>query len=103
MAVDTPVKLLEDFSYDQGTFLWVINNIFFQYYSLVIFVVCVVVMIVVSYMTKEPSYDKISGLTFGTITEEQRSESKDSWSKVDLFASILLLFLILAAYLFFTG
>jgi len=53
LAVDTPVKLFEDFAYDQGSFFWIINNIFFQYYSLIIFVVSVVIMFVVSYMTEE--------------------------------------------------
>jgi SSS family solute:Na+ symporter len=50
LGVDTPVKLI-GVQYEQGSFLWIINNIFFQYYSLLIFVVCVVVMIVVSYMS----------------------------------------------------
>jgi SSS family solute:Na+ symporter len=103
LAVDTPVKLVEDYAYSDGSFFWVINNIFFQYYSLIIFVVCVIVMIVVSYMTESPDYDKISGLTYGTTSEEQRQETRDSWSKNDVFFSVLLLVFILAAYLYFTG
>jgi SSS family solute:Na+ symporter len=103
LAVDTPVKLVNEFAYSDGSFLWVVNNIFFQYYSLIIFVVCVVVMIVVSYMTEIPDYAKISGLTYGTTTEEQRKETRESWSKRDVIFSILLLVFIVAAYLFFTG
>ena len=30
LAVDTPVSLMSDFSYKEGTFFWVVNNIFFQ-------------------------------------------------------------------------
>src|SRR3990172_6117636 len=48
LAIDTPVKLIGNFAYAQGSFLWVINNIFFQYYSLLIFVVCAAIMVVVS-------------------------------------------------------
>ena len=103
LAVDTPVKLVEGFSYAEGSFFWVINNIFFQYYSLFIFIVCVVVMIVVSYMTKPPSYEKISGLTYGTVTEEHVRESRASRSKGDIIASVIVLVLIVAAYLYFTG
>lgn len=40
---------------------------FFQYYSLVLFVISVMVMFVVSYMTEAPDYEKISGLTYGTL------------------------------------
>ena len=103
LAVDTPVKLIESFNYDQGSLLWVINNIFFQYYSLLIFIVCVAVMIVVSYLTKEPAYEKISGLTFSTMTDEDRKQSRASWNYKDVVHSLIVLALILAAYLYFTG
>ena len=65
--------------------------------------VCVAVMVGVSYATREPDYSKISGLTFGTITEGQRSESRRSWGRGDLIASAAVLLAILAAYLYFTG
>ena len=103
LAVDTPVKLIENFNYTHGSFLWVVNNIFFQYYSLLIFIVCVAVMIVVSYMTKEPAYEKISGLTFATLTPADREQSRSSWNYKDVLHSIIVLGLILAAYLYFTG
>ena len=103
LAVDTPVKLLSGFSYAEGSFLWVVNNIFFQYYSLFIFIISVAVMIVVSYLTAPPSYEKISGLTYGTVTDEHRRESRASWQARDVIASGIVLALILAAYLYFTG
>jgi SSS family solute:Na+ symporter len=103
LAVDTPIKLIDGFTYDQGSFYWVINNIFFQYYSLVIFIVCVAVMIIVSYLTKEPEYAKISGLTFGTLTDEDKKTSRSSWSAGDVIASVLLLVIIVLIYLYFTG
>ncbi len=103
LAVDTPVKLISGFSYPKGSFLWIVNNIFFQYYSLFIFIVSVIVMIVVSYATEAPSYEKISGLTYGTVTDEHRRESRSSWQWRDLIATLVVLGLILAAYLYFTG
>jgi SSS family solute:Na+ symporter len=103
LVVDTPVKLMSDFSYAESSFLWVVNHIFFQYYSLIIFLVSVVVMVVVSYLTEPPSYEKISGLTYGTVTAEQRKESRASWTAADIVASGVVLALILAAYLYFTG
>jgi len=103
LAVDTPVKLIEGFSYTQGSFLWIVNNIFFQYYSLFIFIVSILVMIVVSYLSETPAYDKISGLTYGTVTEDHRRESRASWQARDVIASAIVLALILAAYLYFTG
>jgi len=105
LAVDTPVKLggSSGFSYAEGSFLWVVNNIFFQYYSLVIFIVSALVMVVVSYLTAPPNYEKISGLTYGTVTAEQRRETRASWTAADIISSAIVLALILAAYLYFTG
>ncbi|UCH63588.1 MAG: sodium:solute symporter [Fidelibacterota bacterium] len=103
LAIDTPVKLVDGFIYAEGSFFWVINNVFFQYYSLFIFIVCIVVMIVVSKLTEEPVYEKINGLTFGTTSDEDRQSSRASWSMRDVVASALVLILIIAAYLYFTG
>ena len=103
LAVDTPVKLIQGFAYAEGSFLWIVNHIFFQYYSLIIFLISLLVMIVVSYLTEAPSYEKISGLTYGTITAEHRKETRASWQTRDLIGSAIVLALIIAAYLYFTG
>jgi SSS family solute:Na+ symporter len=103
LAVDTPVKLSSEFTYAEGSFLWIVNNMYFQYYSLLIFLVSIAVMVVVSYMTNEPSYEKINGLTYQTLTEEDRRESRASWSKWDVIWSCAVLVAILAAYLYFRG
>ncbi|MDZ7330563.1 MAG: sodium:solute symporter [candidate division KSB1 bacterium] len=103
MAVDTPVKLIGNFQYEYGSFLWIVNHIYFQYYSLLIFIISIIIMIVVSYLTEEPSYDRITGLTFSTMTEEHRRQTRESWNYKDVVYSMIVLALILAAYLYFTG
>ncbi|HJO29984.1 MAG TPA: sodium:solute symporter [Acidobacteriota bacterium] len=106
LAVDTPVKLgLDGYEngYVYGSFLWVVNNMFFQYYSLLIFCVSVTVMVGVSYATREPDYASISGLTYGTMTVEDRVDSRSSWSARDVFASAMILVAIVALYLYFSG
>jgi len=89
--------------YAQGSLLWVVNNIYFQYYSLFIFLVSVGVMVGVSYLTAAPAYAQLEGLTFGTVTEAQQRESRGSWNRWDVINSCLVLLLILAAYLSFRG
>lgn len=103
LIIDTPVKLSDGFTYAEGSFFWIINNMYFQYYSLIIFLISLAVMFVVSYATAPPSYDKIEGLTFGTTTDTHRAESRASWNRWDVFFSALVLVLIIAAYLYFTG
>jgi SSS family solute:Na+ symporter len=106
LAVDTPVSLrLAGFEqgYDPGSFLWIVNKIYFQYFSLLIFVVSAVVMVVVSYMTAKPQYEQISGLTFGTLTERDRAEARRSWNWIDVSTSIGVLAIIITSYVYFSG
>ncbi|MBN2473358.1 MAG: sodium:solute symporter [Pirellulales bacterium] len=111
LGVDTPVKL-EWFGvdaagnavgYPEGSLLWIVNHMFFQYYSILILAVCAAVMIGVSFMTRQPDYEKISGLTYGTTTEAHRRASRGSWGFADVAASAVVLLAILAAYLYFRG
>ena len=62
--------------YTPGSLLWIVNNSYFQYYSLMIFLVSVVVMVVVSHMTPAPATSQLTGLTYATMTAEQRRESR---------------------------
>ena len=103
LAVDTPVKVDPDFSYATGSFLWIVNKIYFQYFSLLIFLVSSAAMILVSYLTREPDYQKMTGLTYGTVTEEDIQASRNSWSGADVLASVALMVAIVAAYLYFQG
>jgi SSS family solute:Na+ symporter len=103
LAIDTPVKMSESFTYTKGSFFWIVNNIFFQYYSLLIFVVCIIVMVAVSYATNVPAYQKLEGLTYSTTTADHKKESRASWDMRDVVASVILVLIIVVIYIYFSG
>jgi solute:Na+ symporter, SSS family len=106
MLVDTPVTLgLEAYKngYAEGSFLWIVNNINFQYFSILITIISAIVMVVVSYLTEQPDYQKIKNMSFGTVTDEHRAESAKSWNWREVTASAFVLAVILAGYLYFRG
>jgi SSS family solute:Na+ symporter len=106
MLVDTPVTMkLKGFEggYTEGSFLWVINNINYQYFSILITVVSAIVMVAVSYSTADPDYARIEGLTFGTSSHEDRAKTYASWDWREVAASGLILVVILGGYLYFRG
>jgi SSS family solute:Na+ symporter len=106
LLVDTPVSLKlagYEAGYPEGTLLWIVNNIYFQYYSLLIFLVSVVVMIAVSYATPPPPPEKLAGLTYQTVTAADRAKSRASWGTPDVVSSVVVLLLIVAAYVYFSG
>jgi solute:Na+ symporter, SSS family len=106
MLVDTPVALglhgLQN-GYPQGSFLWIVNNIYFQYFSVLITIVSAIVMVVVSHLTAEPDPQQIRSLTFETITSEDRANTRASWTWREVAGSALVLICILGAYLYFRG
>jgi SSS family solute:Na+ symporter len=106
LVVDTPVSLgLPGYEggYPAGSALWIVNNIYFQYYSVLIFLVSALTMIAVSYVTAAPSDAQIRGLTFATVTPEQRAETRRGWNQWDVINSTIVLALILTAYIYFSG
>jgi SSS family solute:Na+ symporter len=106
LLVDTPVTLGVagyEQGYAAGSFLWIVNRTYFQYYSLFIFLVASAVLVGVSYATSPPNDRQLVGLTYATVTVEQQRASRRSWNSQDVVSSAIVLLLILAAYVYFTG
>ena len=53
--------------------------------------------------TTEPEYSKIVGLSFGTLTKEQRLENKNSYETIDIVLSVTLVIIVVAILSYFTG
>lgn len=104
MAVDTPITVTENANfYAPGSFFWIVNNINFQYFSILITIVSAIVMVGVSLATPAPNAAQIVSLTFGTQTDADRAQTKASWSTLDLVASLVVMGAIIFAYIYFTG
>jgi solute:Na+ symporter, SSS family len=101
MGVDTLVTTGTTFP--EGSFLWIVNNIQFQYFSILITIIAAIVMVAVSYATAAPDYGRIKGLTFATATGDDRAKTRASWSAREVLGSAFILVCILGAYLYFTG
>jgi SSS family solute:Na+ symporter len=106
MVVDTPVTLgLSGLAngYEHGSFLWIVNNIYFQYFSVLITIVSAIVMVAVSHVTAAPDYQRIQNLTFATTTGADKADTRASWGWREVAASGLVLACILGGYLYFRG
>ena len=106
LAVDTPVTLkMAGFEngYPEGSFFWIVNHIYFQYYSVFITIVSIAVMFAVSYMGEAPSEQQLVGLTYATVTAESKAATRASWNQWDVINTCIVLALIIAAYVYFSG
>jgi solute:Na+ symporter, SSS family len=86
----------------EGSLLEYIGNYNFLYASGWLLVISVIVIVVVSLLTKPPIIEKIENLTYSTATKAQRRENRESWNKWDVIASVGVLGLVLAMYLYFS-
>ena len=71
--------------------------------AIYMFLACVVVCVGVSLMTPAPSESQIKGLTFGTLTTEQKTAAKNSYAVWDVIASVVLVIVIICILFYFQG
>tara|TARA_B100000953_G_scaffold179940_1_gene148252 strand:+ start:1184 stop:2845 length:1662 start_codon:yes stop_codon:yes gene_type:complete len=81
------------------TILSMIGDFNFLYFSGVLFLISVVIIILVSYKTNPPDQQKIHGLTFSTIDHEV---IRSSWNTKDVVATIIILGLVATLYIYFS-
>jgi SSS family solute:Na+ symporter len=107
LGIDTPPKFYstaaEPWMYVEGSLPWIINKIYFQYFSLLIFLVSAAVMVGVSMITAPPNEAQLNGLTYGAVSAEDKRRTRESWDGRDVFSSLVVIGLIIAAYVYFSG
>jgi len=75
----------------------------FAHLAIYLFIFYVLICTVVSLLTEKPSEEKISGLTFGTLTAEQKASAKNSYTTIDIVASLLLIAAVIGVMVYFVG
>ena len=75
----------------------------FLYFCVILFFTTVVLVVGVSLLTASPAPERLKGLSYATVTGEQREASRSSWNKWDVLATAFVLFMILSIYMYFTG
>jgi SSS family solute:Na+ symporter len=82
-------------------FLYQYADINFLHFAFLLFLVCTLVLVVVSYLTSEPVSQKVDGLTIHTIADEGGGEDK-AWKKRDFALSVLLILLVGVVWIYFS-
>lgn len=64
--------------------------------------ISVVIIVGVSLVTARPPEEQIDGLTYATVSKENRDENRASWNKWDVIGSVVVLGLVVGFYLYFS-
>jgi SSS family solute:Na+ symporter len=70
--------------------------------AIFLFLFSCALLIGVSLATDPPAYAKITGLAFGTLTEEERKEAHGNITQMDVVASIILILLVIGVLVYFS-
>ena len=71
------------------------------HYSIYLFFLCIVVIVVVSLFTRPADATRTVGLTYGSASEEQKKETRESWNKWDVVHTVIILGVIGLFYVYF--
>ena len=85
------------------SYIFIFATINFSHMAILMFIFSVLLCVSITLFTSEPDYKKIVGLSFGTLTNEQRTENKNSYDTIDIVLSVILVVLIIGVLSYFTG
>ena len=84
-------------------FLYLFATINFSHMAIFMFIFSVSICVLTSLLTNPQLEEKLKGLTFSTITNEQRESAKNSYTKSDIVFSVILVVVIIFVLTYFTG
>ncbi|TWU42997.1 Sodium/glucose cotransporter [Novipirellula aureliae] len=74
----------------------------FLYYSGVLMLISVFVVVALSLLTAAPSKEQTNGITWGGLSSEDRKAIRNSWDARDFIGSVVVLGMVLGVYLYFS-
>ncbi len=88
---------------DPGGILYTIATTNFLTFAAWFFLFCIILCIVVSMVTPAPAAEKVQGLTFSTLTAEQKAANRASYNMWDVVLSLLVIGIVAYVMVSFAG
>jgi len=96
------LELTKD-SLTPGSFLHTVGDVNFLTFAAWFFFVSVFIAVGVSLLSAAPAMDKLKGLTFFTLSEEDKAENRASYNMWDVVATVFVLAIVIFVMAFFNG
>jgi SSS family solute:Na+ symporter len=89
-------------NFTEGSILYNIANINWLVFGAYFFALCIAIAVTVSMFFKAPSQAQLQGLTFGTISENEKKSNKSSYNIWDIIVSVIILIIVVYIMLSFS-
>jgi len=100
-AIRLTLEVFKD-SLDVNSISYAIADMNFLKFSSFFFLYCVAVTVLVSMVTERPSLDRLGGITFSTLSEEQKASNRASYNWLDIIASIFIIAIVIFVMIYFS-
>ncbi|MFZ9388513.1 MAG: sodium:solute symporter [Chitinophagaceae bacterium] len=90
-------------SLEPGTLLYIFGTTNFLSFAAWFFLFCILLCVVVSLLTAPPPASQIRGLTFSTLSPEQKAANRASYNWVDIVFSLVVIATVAFVMISFTG
>ena len=84
-----------------NNWLFVFATVNFSHMAILMFIFSLILCSVISLLSEVPDYNKITGLTFGTLTEKQKSGRTKTYGNVDIILSAILIVVVIIIFIKF--
>lgn len=96
------LELLKN-QFSPGSIWYGLGSMNFLTFGAFFFFACIVVAVTVSLLTEPLSQTKLAGLTFRTLTEEQKAANRISYNWIDILSSSLIILMVIFIMVYFSG
>jgi SSS family solute:Na+ symporter len=96
------IEAYVSFSSIQSGFLRDLADFNFLYYSGILFLISVIIMIITSLMTGARDIPQTNGLSYDTLSDADKAEIRASWNHWDVIGTTIILGTVLGIYLYFS-
>ena len=86
----------------QHGLIFTFASVNFLYFAVYLFLISIALLVVASYLSQPPAYERINGLTYGTTVLADRQESRASWNTRDAILSALVIVIIALILVYFS-
>ena len=78
--------------------LFVFATVNFSHMAILMFIFSLILCSIISILSEVPDYDKITGLTLGTLTKKQKSDTTKTYGNIDIVLSVILVVVVIIIF-----
>ena len=101
-AIRIALELAKD-GLDPGSIWYTLGATNFLTFAAWFFLFCVVLLVVVSWLTPAPATEKVANLTFGTLSADAKMQNKNSYNWKDITMSVVIVAIVIGIMIWFNG